>query len=100
LSVNPFKYLEELEFRPMGGDSSLSKTTLDIIFNNIQSLRVIRGLSYWSSLSDKDHERLSSWIRENNLDLHIQDVVPIDYSIFTGGKIELSDEHIQYYSTA
>jgi len=100
LTVNPLKYLEELE---LSAGENLSMTTLDILLNNCSSLRRIKGLKYWKAMTDKERENFSLMVKKNNLDLDISEILPLDYSIFFN-KFEMSEKAKEdyriYFSTA
>eukprot|EP00092_Neocalanus_flemingeri_P004778 GFUD01005144.1.p1 GENE.GFUD01005144.1~~GFUD01005144.1.p1 ORF type:complete len:601 (+),score=111.45 GFUD01005144.1:373-2175(+) len=100
LSVNPLKYLEELE---LSAGENLSMSTLNILLNNCSSLRRLKGLKYWKAMTDEERETFFLMVKKNNLDLDISEILPLDYSIF-GNKYEMSaeskEEYRIYFSTA
>jgi len=100
LSVNPLRYLEELE---LGSGANLDKSTLDILLNNCYNLRRLKGVKYWKGMTDEERENFFLMVKRNNLDLDISEIVPLDYSIFKN-KFEMSDKAKEdyriYFSTA
>lgn len=100
LSLNPLKFLEEIE---LGAGENLSKTTLDILLNNCSNLRRIKGLKYWKSMTDEERDNLLLMVKQSNLDLDICEILPLDYSIFKN-KFEMSEQSKEdyrvYFSTA
>jgi len=100
LSVNPLKWLEELE---LAAGENLSRTTLDILLNNCSNLRKVKGLKYWKAMTDEERDNFFQMVKKNNLDLDISEILPLDYSIFRN-KFEMSEKAKEdyriYFSTA
>jgi len=100
LSVNPLKWLEELE---LAAGENLSRTTLDILLNNCSNIRKVKGLKYWKAMTDEERDTFFQMVKKNNLDLDISEILPLDYSIFRN-KFEMSEKAKEdyriYFSTA
>ena len=56
-------------------------------------------MRYWKGLSDADREEVRLYLKTNNLDLVMEDIVVADLSVFSY-KIELSEEQKKFLSTA
>jgi len=100
LSINPLKFLEEIE---LSAGENLSQNTLDILLNNCSSLRRVKGMKYWKGMTDQERDKFFMMVKKNNLDLDISEILPLDYSIFRN-KFEMSEQAKEdyriYFSTA
>ena len=42
----------------------------------------MKGLKYWKGMTDVERNNFTQMIKENNLDMDITEIVPLDYSVF------------------
>jgi len=95
---NPLKLLEDLELR---GAASLTKESLHWLVTHCPNLRRLRGLRYWTGLTDCQREEFTSWVKEANVDLDIIEPEVQDFSVFRGNSgVEIPESIRQFLSTA
>lgn len=95
---NPLLMLETLEIR---GAAALTRESLHWLLANCPNLRSVRGLKYWSGLTDTQREEFAAWVKSGNIDLDIEDHKLEDYSPYRGNtQVEVSESIRAFLSTA
>ncbi|XP_023344715.1 uncharacterized protein LOC111713950 isoform X2 [Eurytemora carolleeae] len=96
ISVNP---LTRLEFLHVHSSKYLTKYSLDLILTSCTSLREIKGLPYWSCVGEDERNQLVLWIKKNNVDLSIPEIISADQSSFFNTRVELTESIRKFLST-
>jgi len=79
LAENP---MERLEFLNLQGGADLTYSSLELLTATCCSLRTVKGLPYWYGVTPEQREQFEEWIKENNMDLDVSEMEPLDYSLF------------------
>jgi len=97
---NPMHRLKVLH---IFGSSHLTLASLNLLVATCHSLTEIKGLPYWTHLTKQQLEQFEAWLKENNIDIDVEEQKMVDQGLFFN-KYEFDEKEKEelriYFSTA